>query len=231
VIVSGMLAGWPALGWTPDNLKSRIGDAEVEYQGGRAANPGFEEAMPSHVRRGPFSAFIDQITAPGAGNDVYMTAYNASRNAAALAPLAADLGPLDAFVTPTGGALDGMPWIGPAGTFTPLHHDLTNNLIVQVVGRKRLRLAPPSETAKLANERGVYSDVRDLEDPKLDLARFPRLKDIRLYEVVLEPGEILFVPVGWWHQVRALDFSVTLTYTNFPWPNHMAAAYPRDAEV
>jgi hypothetical protein len=227
-IVSGMLAGWPALTWTPEALRRRVGDAEVEYQGGRAANPAFEEAMPSHTRRGPFSGFIDQITAPGAGNDVYMTAYNAARNAAAFAPLAADLRPLDAFLTPTGGALDGMPWIGAAGSFTPLHHDLTNNLIVQVVGRKRFRLAPPSETAKLGNERGVYSDVRDLDDPKLDLARFPRLKDIRLYDVVLEPGEILFVPVGWWHQVRALDFSVTLTYTNFPWPNHMAQTYPPD---
>ncbi len=47
VIVSGMLAGWPALNWTPEALKLRVGDAEVEYQGGRAANPGFEEAMPN----------------------------------------------------------------------------------------------------------------------------------------------------------------------------------------
>ncbi len=229
VIVSGMLAGWPALNWTPEILKQRVGSAEVEYQAGRAANPGFEEAMSSHVRRGPFDAFIDRLAAPDAGNDTYMTAYNAAKNAAALAPLAADLGTLDAFVTSTGGAMDGMPWIGAAGSFTPLHHDLTNNLIVQVVGRKKLRLAPPSETAKLGNERGVYSDVRDLDDPNLDLARFPRLKDIRIYDVVLEPGAILFVPVGWWHQVRALDFSVTLTYTNFPWPNHMSQTYPADA--
>ena len=229
VIVSGMLARWPALNWTPEVLKRRLGDVEVEYQGGRTSNPAFEEAMPSHVRRGPFSGFIDQITAPGAGNDVYMTASNAARNAAALAPLGQDLGALDAFLTPTGGALDGMPWIGAAGSFTPLHHDLTNNLIVQVVGRKKLRLAPPSEAAKLSNERGVYSAVRDLDDPKLDLTRFPGLKDIRLYDIVLEPSEILFVPVGWWHQVRALEFSVTLTYTNFPWPNHMAQSYPPDA--
>ena len=229
VIVAGALAGWPALNWMPETLKRRLGDVEVEYQAGRSSDAAFEEKMAAHTRRGPFSAFIDQITAPGAGNDVYMTAYNAARNSAALAPLAADLGNLDAFLTPTGGALDGMPWIGAAGSFTPLHHDLTNNLIVQVVGRKRLRLAPPSETAKLGNARHVYSDARDLDDPNLDFAKFPRLKDLRLYDVLLEPGEMIFVPVGWWHQVRALEFSITLTYTNFPWPNHMAEAYPPDA--
>ena len=228
VIITGALTGWPALTWTPESLKRRIGEAEVEYQAGRAADPAFEENMPSHVERGSFAAFIDRVTAPGAGNDVYMTAYNAARNASALAPLVADLGSLDSILTPTGGALDGMPWIGAAGSFTPLHHDLTNNLIVQVVGRKRLRLAPPSETGKLANDRHVYSAVRDLDDPKLDVERFLRLGETRIYDVLLEPGEMIFVPVGWWHQVRALDFSVTLTYTNFRWPNAMAQSYPAD---
>ena len=231
VIVVGALAGWPALNWTPETLRQRIGDAEVEYQAGRAADAAFEERMAAHTRRGPFSAFIDRIAAPGAGNDVYMTAYNAARNGAALAPLAADLRPLDAFLTPTGGALDGMPWIGAAGSFTPLHHDLTNNLVVQVVGRKRLRLAPPSETAKLGATRHVYSDIRDLDAPDLDFVKHPRLQQLRLYDVLLEPGEMIFIPVGWWHQVRALDFSVTLTHTNFPWPNHMAGAYPPDAPL
>ncbi len=231
VIVQGALAGWPALSWTPASLKQRLGDAEVEYQAERSRDPAFEERMAAHTRRGSFADFIDQVTAPGAANDVYMTAYNAARNAEALAPLAADLGALEAFLAPGGGALDGMPWIGAAGSFTPLHHDLTNNLIVQVVGRKRLRLAPPSETGKLANTRHVYSEARDLEDPRLDFARYPRLADLRLYDVVLEPGEILFVPVGWWHQVRALEFSVTLTYTNFHWPNAMAERYPPDAAI
>ncbi len=226
MIATDAAAGWPALGWSPSVLKQKVGAAEVEYQSGRSRDPDFEQNMVGHVQRGPFDAFIDQLTAPGAGNDTYMTAYNAARNGAALAPLAADIGSLEAFVNPTGNALDGMPWIGAAGSFTPLHHDLTNNLIVQLVGRKRLRLAPPSETRKLANWRGVYSDVRDLDDNPL--TRFPGLAGARVYDIVLEPGEALFVPFGWWHQVRAADFSVTLTYTNFPWPNHMAASFPAD---
>jgi hypothetical protein len=43
----------------------------------------------------------------------------------------------------------------------------------------------------------------------------PRLKTLHRGDA----GEILFVPLGWWHQVKALDFSMTITYTNFVWPN------------
>jgi ribosomal protein L16 Arg81 hydroxylase len=58
------------------------------------------------------------------------------------------------------------------------------------------------------------------------MARYPLLADATLYDVVLEPGEILFMPLGWWHQVKALDFSVTMTFTNFRWPNEGYATYP-----
>ena len=36
----------------------------------------------------------------------------------------------------------GFFWMGPAGTITPFHHDLTNNFMAQVIGRKRIKIAP-----------------------------------------------------------------------------------------
>ncbi|MFA7604870.1 MAG: cupin-like domain-containing protein [Novosphingobium sp.] len=45
-----------------------------------------------------------------------------------------------------------MIWIGPGGTFTPLHHDLTNNLLVQVAGRKQVILLLPADTPNLHND-------------------------------------------------------------------------------
>jgi hypothetical protein len=117
-------------------------------------------------------------------------------------------------------------WIGPAGTFTALHHDLTNNLIAQVVGRKRLLILPPSEVGRLYNDTHVFSRIADLQAPGLDAAAFGRLEGARAYEVMLEPGEAIFMPFAWWHQVRSLDFSVTVTYTNFRWPNLAYETYP-----
>ena len=40
------------------------------------------------------------------------------------------------------------------------------------------------------------------------------------------PGEMIFMPLAWWHQVRSIDFSVTITYTNFRWPNDGYRDFP-----
>jgi ribosomal protein L16 Arg81 hydroxylase len=104
--------------------------------------------------------------------------------------------------------------------------EVSDNFIAQVVGRKRILMKPASEVGKLYNAEHVFSQVGDLESPNLGADRFPRLQGLRLYAVDLAPGEILFTPLAWWHQVRALDFSVTLTYTNFRWDNGAFATYP-----
>ena len=227
VILQGEMDDWPALErWTPDYLKAKVGSAMVEYQGGRTANARFEMEKDLHRREAPFDAFIDSITKTGAGNDAYLTAYNSERNREALTPLSEDMGYLDKFLTRDVAAPHGMPWIGPAGTMTSLHHDLTNNFIAQLVGRKRLVVLPAAEVGRLYNDRHVFSRITDLDSPDIDLTLYPRLVGAKLYEVMLEPGEILFMPLAWWHQVKSLDFSVTVTYTNFLWPNDGHATYP-----
>lgn len=223
VVIERAIDHWPALKrWTPDYLRRKVGDARIEYQGDRDSNPEFEIDGYSHKKAMPFSTFMDLIAA-GGGNDAYITANNSAANRVALAPLERDLGTIDNYLTRE----HGMMWIGPAGTFTPLHFDLTNNLIAQIVGRKRVILLPPSESARLHHGRHVFSAVRDLED-EARLALYPSAREARRFIVDLGPGDLLYSPIGWWHQVRALEFSVTLTYTNFRWPNEGFDSYPRD---
>jgi hypothetical protein len=227
VILVGEMADWPALArWTPEYLKAVVGDRQIEFQGERDHDKLFEMHKDAHRREAPFGHFIDRIVRPGAGNDAYITAYNSKRNAEALSALNGDLGFLDRFLDRHANGARGMMWIGPAGTVTSLHHDLTNNFIAQIVGRKRVKLVPAAEVGKLYNRRHVCSEIPDLEDPGVDVARHPRLTGLSFYDVLLEPGEILFMPFGWWHQVKSLDFSVTITFTNFLWPNDAYATYP-----
>ena len=207
-------------------LKTTIGSRPIEFQGGRSLDQRFEMYKDTHRREAPFDVFIDRILQPGAGNDAYLTAYNSARNAEALVVLHNDLGFLKKFLDPHAAVPNGMMWIGPEGTVTSLHHDLTNNFIAQIVGRKRIKLAPASDVGKLYNHQHVFSEISDLDDPGIDLARHPRLTELRLYDVLLEPGEILFMPLGWWHQVKAIEFSVTITFTNFLWRNDAYASYP-----
>jgi ribosomal protein L16 Arg81 hydroxylase len=227
VLLGGEMDDWPALTrWTPGYLQTLIGSALVEYQGGRNANARFEMDKDRHRRTGPFDNFIDAITGVETGNDAYITAYNSARNQEALALLTQDMGFLDKFLTRDAVMPDGIPWIGSAGTVTSLHHDLTNNFIAQLVGRKQITVLPAAEVGRIYNHHHVFSQISDLDDPDLDMALFPRLADTTAFNVVLEAGEILFMPLGWWHQVRALDFSVTVTFTNFHWPNDGYASYP-----
>ena len=229
VILSGMIDAWPALHlWTPQYLKERVGSTPVEIQANRGKDHGYERDKERHRHTMAFDAFIEEIVHGDAGNRLYMTAYNSSANRAALAPLTSDLGFIDTLLSREADFPNGMMWIGPEGTFTPLHHDLTNNLLVQLRGRKRILLCAPAESGKLYNDHHVFSRIADLRAPDLDMKRYPLLENIRFHEIVLDPGEILFLPVGWWHQVLALDFSISATYTNFCWPNDAWETYPSD---
>jgi hypothetical protein len=227
VILTGEMSGWPALAkWTPEYLKHAVGSKTIEFQGDRSKSDRFEIHKDAHRREMPFDQFIDLVSRPGAGNDAYLTAYNSARNTQAISALHPDLGFPEKFLNPDVEQPNGMMWIGPAGTLTSLHHDLTNNLIAQVVGRKRLLVLPASEVGKLYNHLHVFSEISDLEDPALMLGQFPRLEHARFTEVTLMPGEMIFMPLAWWHQVRSIDFSVTITYTNFRWPNDGYRDFP-----
>src|SRR5580704_4689234 len=228
VILVGEMAEWPALSaWTPNYLREAVGSTLIEYQGDRTTSERFEMYKDAHRREMPFDQFIERITS-AEGNDSYLTAYNSARNAEALSVLHRDLGFLDKFLARDANTPHGMMWVGPAGTVTSLHHDLTNNFISQLVGRKRLKILPATDTDKIYNHHHVFSEIADLGDPGLDQSRFPLLADAHICDVTLNPGEIIFMPIGWWHQVSSLDFSVTITYTNFIWSNDFYKTYPTD---
>lgn len=221
------IADWPALRlWSPAYLKEKIGSSQIEYQGGRSAQLDYERYKDNHKAVMPFDDFVDLISSNADGNNAYITAYNSGANTSALSPLAADLGSLDHILAGEHATAQGMMWIGAAGTFTPLHHDLTNNLLVQITGTKHIVMVPPSETPRLHNDRHVFSTITDLENA--DLQQFPETADLTAYRVELRPGEALFIPVGWWHQVVAEDFSVSLTFTNFRWRNDFYKTFPAD---
>ncbi len=113
-----------------------------------------------------------------------------------------------------------MDWTG--GNHHPLHHDLTNNFMAQIVGRKRIRLISPWHLPLVYNDYHCFSAI-DLD--AWDPSTYPDFQQVRVEEVVLEPGELLFLPVGWWHHVTGLDPSVTLTFTNFRQANDFHRFY------
>uniref|UniRef100_A0A8C9DDE0 Lysine demethylase 8 n=1 Tax=Prolemur simus TaxID=1328070 RepID=A0A8C9DDE0_PROSS len=50
----------------------------------------------------------------------------------------------------------------------------------------------------------------DVENP--DIEKFPKFTEAPFQSCVLSPGEILFIPVKYWHYVRALDLSFSVSF-------------------
>ena len=217
VVVTGLVSRWPAMErWSLAALRARFGDAVVEVTTWRSADPDYDMHTARHsreMRLGEYIGMIERAREPT--NDFYMVAQNRNLSRA-LRALRDDVLLPDDVVRQEGLELGAQFWLGPAGTVTPLHHDTSHILFCQVVGRKRFRLVAPTELRLLDDSRAMYAAV-DPEAP--DLARFPWWPDVLVRDEVIEPGEMLVLPVGWWHHVRALDVSVSLAVNALRVPN------------
>ena len=99
--------------------------------------------------------------------------------------------------------------IGPAGSKSNLHQDYLHShaYLAQIAGSKKCVLFSPEDSAAL------YEGRVDPERPEFD--KFPLFRNATAFECVLEPGEMLFMPCLWWHQVVALENSITVNYNFF----------------
>ncbi|KTD43147.1 cupin-like domain-containing protein [Legionella parisiensis] len=122
-------------------------------------------------------------------------------------------------------------WIGPEGGVSVLHYDRSNNFLIQLAGLKKVVLYDPLQCFKLypfniLSDAHHISRIENIEQP--DLIRYPRFKQTNSIEVLLKPGETLYIPPYWWHQVYSLEptISVNIWWHALLWQK-MVPAYPR----
>ena len=82
-----------------------------------------------------------------------------------------------------------------------------DNLLVQVRGKKRVVLFSPADALNLYLV-GDKSSVLDIDSP--DLSCYPLFSNATRYECKLNPGDVLYIPALWFHNVVSLDFSVAV---------------------
>lgn len=100
-------------------------------------------------------------------------------------------------------------YIGPAGTFSHLHQDFgdTHACLTQIQGRKQVLLCSPGD--------GQVLHDQNVDPEQIDAGEAAGLDAVTSYEGVIEPGDVLFIPPNWWHCVRALDKSITVSHNFF----------------
>lgn len=196
-LMTGVVRRWPLFALTPQVLRERFSHLPVRARVGDYINTAF--APDRAMQDMSMGDYLDLVAADTAGLPPYLGNL--------------ELRELNRLCHwPAWFDKMGPPrfWIGPAGTVTPLHCDYDDNVFAQIWGRKRIFLAPPHHDAFLYPREAnaiLFGSPFDPEAPDYD--RFPLARQAALVECIVEPGEMLYVPAGWYHQVRALTFSLS----------------------
>ncbi|KAI7878933.1 Clavaminate synthase-like protein [Lichtheimia hyalospora FSU 10163] len=103
-------------------------------------------------------------------------------------------------------------WFGPKGTVSPLHHDPYHNVLAQPVGRKYIRLYAPSQTKYLYPHQGIMSNTSQIDVEHPDQETFPLVNKAEYLECILQQGELLYMPPRWWHYIRSLSTSFSVSF-------------------
>lgn len=122
--------------------------------------------------------------------------------------------------------MEGYLWVGPPGHVEPLHTDEGDNTLYQVAGVKHLAIFPPDQIHNLypfplIGPLPPWVSQVDIDRP--DYSRFPRVGAAlaKRHDVVLEPGNMLFLPTQWSHEVTIVSgepcISVNRQWKISPW--------------
>ncbi|KAG8227587.1 hypothetical protein J437_LFUL000687 [Ladona fulva] len=93
------------------------------------------------------------------------------------------------------------------------HYDVMDNVLIQIRGKKKIYLFDPVDALNLylIGDKSQITDPNDTENP-----HFPNFKKAKRYETTLIPGDIIFIPALWLHNVEPVEFSVAV---NVFWRN------------
>ncbi len=241
VVMRGLAANWPAVRAARTSDRA-IAEHILKFDGGQ---PAAVMVAPSTVggrffyndaltgfnferTKAPMRALIEQILATH-GTTGAPAIYAGAAVATKFLP-----GWAEANVLPLLTA-DAVPrvWIGNESRVST-HYDVSTNVAVVVAGRRRFCLFPPEQGPNLyvgpldVTIAGQPVSLVDLEAP--DLQRYPRFAEARKHMQVamLEPGDAIFIPSMWWHDVKALgSFNVLVNY----WWDQAGAASPFPALI
>jgi Cupin-like domain len=206
VVITSLAKQWPAYTkWNWDYFKTVVGDTEV----GVYNNVKSDAYTPVNKADGymKFGKYLDMVKEGPVELRIFL--FNIFQHAPQL---------VSDFTWPEDlmkGYVKRFPMLftGGEGSITHMHFDidLSHILHTQFAGRKRVLLFPHEEQYKLYRkpfEVMTFANFANYANPgksQLDTKLFPAIEQAQGYEIILEHGDTLFMPAGYWHHMEYLD--------------------------
>jgi hypothetical protein len=216
VIMSGLLDRWKVWSWSPGVLHTHFGDSQIA------------PFLPGTIRD-----LVATMMAPAKAHGVSSPRYTGG----------VSLPPVFWKHFPPPQLLEGIVdapqfWLGSTDDgekpVTGLHCDCRHGFLCQVFGKKRVVLYSPDQEHLVYAYRAFNTHRPCWTGPDTRaFDRYPLFKQAQALEVIVKPGETLFIPAGWFHCVFALDpvMSISMAVVG-PSANPRSLAMPRlDAEL
>ncbi|WP_462266560.1 cupin-like domain-containing protein [Mucilaginibacter sp.] len=205
---------WPALQkWTFEYLKETVGDQLVPLYDSSKADP--SKPINAAASEMKFGDYIDLIQREP--TDLRIFLFDPIKHAPGL---------LQDYRSPTdlmGGFLDKYPnmFFGGAGSVTFLHYDidLAHIFHTHFQGRKHVMLFDYKWKERLYQIPFATYALEDYDIEHPDFSKFPALDGVEGQETILEHGDTLFMPTGFWHWMKYLEgsFSISLRAWDKSW--------------
>ncbi|MCC6463192.1 MAG: cupin-like domain-containing protein [Saprospiraceae bacterium] len=207
VVLTDVMANWPACHrWTIDHFKEHYGHLRVPVVSNNYSKPGKGYMTPDRIIT--FREFLEILEA--GPSDLRIFLWNIFRAAPELRHDFQMPYIMDGFV-------DELPFMffGGQGSHVALHYDIdmSHVFLNQIHGRKRVVLFARDQSRNLYQHPFTVASYVDLNNP--DYEKYPALAKAKGYEVMLQPGETLFMPSGHWHYIEYTDGGYSISLRSF----------------
>ena len=212
VIITGAMDFWPALStkkWTMEYIKGKAGYRTVPIElGSKYTDEDWSQKLMT-VRD-----FIDKYVSRKEETKGEKVGYLAQHQLFNQIPeLQDDIVIPDYCFLGEKDDVDINAWFGPKGTVSPLHFDPKHNFLAQVIGQKYIRLYSDEETDRLyPHTTTLLHNTSQIDAENPDLEEFPKFRDAVYTECVLKEGEMLYMPPRYWHYIRSLSVSFSVSF-------------------